>query len=229
MNSKCEGCNKLNGMLCPNRGLRKPKYDGCILYSNEEIKEESIIEDEETFDESSTESEVIESSPEVNNDRVDQPIKEETDPPRKLSEEEVKEAKEAQKILREVFSQAYKKMSVYVAVRVLLNQIVTNNIPDEHVDWDHINDLVRNCEDYNECYNIIDPVFHSRDEMEVYMTQNFIAACDHKFAPYRKAVCKDCKKEFTMTQRELYFYLNKKLNIPKRCKECRHKRSVNNV
>lgn len=217
MNSKCEGCNKLNGMLCPNRGLRKPKYDGCILYNNEEIKESSTKdEEEEIINESSTETETMDISPEVVNDHIDNPIEEKNNLNRKLSKEELEDM---QKTLREVFSLAYKRMSVYIAVRSLLNQITIHNIPDDHVDWDHINDLIKNCEDYSNCYNIIDPVFHSRDEMEVYITQEFLAVCDHKFTPYRKGICKDCKEEFTMTLGELDFYLQKKLNIPKRCKK----------
>ena len=36
-----------------------------------------------------------------------------------------------------------------------------------------------------------------------------------------KVTCKDCGKEFTLTEGEIEFYKNKGLNLPKRCKECR--------
>ena len=92
MNSKCEGCNKLNGMLCPNRGLRKPKYDGCILYNNEEIKESSTKdEEEEIINESSIEAETMDISPEVVNDNIDHPIEEKNNLNRKLSKEELED------------------------------------------------------------------------------------------------------------------------------------------
>lgn len=38
-----------------------------------------------------------------------------------------------------------------------------------------------------------------------------------------KRVCKQCGKEFEMTQHEIQFYKKKKLSLPKRCKECREK------
>lgn len=38
-----------------------------------------------------------------------------------------------------------------------------------------------------------------------------------------KKVCKQCGKEFELTQGEIQFYENKNLNIPSRCKECRDK------
>lgn len=36
-----------------------------------------------------------------------------------------------------------------------------------------------------------------------------------------KRVCKQCGKEFELTQSEIQFYKSKNLNIPKRCQECR--------
>lgn len=38
-----------------------------------------------------------------------------------------------------------------------------------------------------------------------------------------KRVCKQCGKEFEITQHEIQFYKKKKLSLPKRCKECREK------
>ena len=36
-----------------------------------------------------------------------------------------------------------------------------------------------------------------------------------------KRICKQCGKEFELSQSEIKFYESKNLNIPKRCKECR--------
>ncbi len=36
-----------------------------------------------------------------------------------------------------------------------------------------------------------------------------------------KRTCKQCGKEFVITQSEIHFYKSKNLSIPKRCKECR--------
>ena len=38
-----------------------------------------------------------------------------------------------------------------------------------------------------------------------------------------KRTCKQCGKEFELSQSEIQFYKSKNLNIPKRCKECREK------
>lgn len=35
--------------------------------------------------------------------------------------------------------------------------------------------------------------------------------------------CKQCGKEFTITQNEIRFYKSKHLNLPRRCEECRKK------
>ena len=40
--------------------------------------------------------------------------------------------------------------------------------------------------------------------------------------------CKQCGREFTLTDGEIAFYENKGLNLPKRCKECRQKNNPRN-
>lgn len=42
-----------------------------------------------------------------------------------------------------------------------------------------------------------------------------------------KRICKQCGKEFTLTQSEINFYKSKNLAFPKRCKECRTENKVN--
>ncbi|SFU90688.1 Probable zinc-ribbon domain-containing protein [Clostridium sp. DSM 8431] len=39
-----------------------------------------------------------------------------------------------------------------------------------------------------------------------------------------KKTCKECKKEFTLSDSEIKFYKDKNLELPKRCKECRDKK-----
>lgn len=43
-----------------------------------------------------------------------------------------------------------------------------------------------------------------------------------------KRTCKQCGKEFVITQSEINFYKSKNLSIPKRCKECRQKNKMRN-
>ena len=42
-----------------------------------------------------------------------------------------------------------------------------------------------------------------------------------------KRVCKDCKKEFTLSDSEIKFFKDKNLELPKRCSECRGKKREN--
>ncbi len=44
-----------------------------------------------------------------------------------------------------------------------------------------------------------------------------------------KKECKQCGKQFTISDSEISFYKSKKLNIPKRCKECRKSNKKGNV
>ena len=43
-----------------------------------------------------------------------------------------------------------------------------------------------------------------------------------------KRTCKQCGKDFTLTDSEVNFYKSKGLDIPKRCSECRKKNKDNN-
>lgn len=43
-----------------------------------------------------------------------------------------------------------------------------------------------------------------------------------------KIICKQCGKEFELTQSEINFYKSKNLSMPKRCKECRDKNKQQN-
>ena len=38
------------------------------------------------------------------------------------------------------------------------------------------------------------------------------------------AKCKECGKEFSISAEEEQFYISKRLELPKRCRECRIKR-----
>lgn len=42
-----------------------------------------------------------------------------------------------------------------------------------------------------------------------------------------KKTCKECGKEFTLSDSEVKFYKDKNLELPKRCKECRDKKKGN--
>jgi pyocin large subunit-like protein len=42
----------------------------------------------------------------------------------------------------------------------------------------------------------------------------------------KKIICVSCGRQFVLTESEIDFYKNKKLNLPKRCEECRAKRKT---
>lgn len=43
---------------------------------------------------------------------------------------------------------------------------------------------------------------------------------------YKHCVCKDCRRDFTITMGEKVFYEDKGLKLPVRCKSCRDKLKV---
>lgn len=131
-------------------------------------------------------------------------------------EQKAKEYREFQiKFQKEVFS----KMSTWEVITVLQAQISKMNPQD--VNWDRVNEFIRSSGTYDYCYNVIEPQFHSLDEMVVWQEQNLMAGIDSHYYPYREIKCKDCGETFYLTSDEVDWFINKGLSIPKRCKKCR--------
>ena len=55
---------------------------------------------------------------------------------------------------------------------------------------------------------------------------NLCYECSHKV--HRKVICEDCFKPFDITYGEKASFESKGFELPKRCKDCRHKRKANN-
>ena len=119
-----------------------------------------------------------------------------------------------------------KKMPLWMRLNFFLNKVsqaIKDGHKNEDIKWDYINEMCTaelNQFDYNMYENV--------DSIEKLDGQRFNLICATEgVGPWHKHKCKDCGEEFYMTYREVHFYEEKGLSLPKRCKECREKRKNN--
>ena len=95
---------------------------------------------------------------------------------------------------------------------------------EEEINWKYINEMcTKNLDTFD--YNMYELV----DTVERFEAQRFNVICASEgIGPWHKHKCKNCGKEFYMDYKEVHFYKNKELHLPKRCKECRDKRKKEN-
>lgn len=118
------------------------------------------------------------------------------------------------------------KMPLWMRLNFFCNKLskaIKDGHTDDEVKWDYINDMCTN--GLNEFdYNMYEPVT-TFGEFEA---QRFDVICATEgIGPWHKHKCKDCGEEFYMTYKEVRFYEEQGLNLPKRCKACREKRKNN--
>ena len=128
-------------------------------------------------------------------------------------------------MFREIEEDTIKKMPLWMRMNFYGNKLgkaISDGHKDEDIKWDYINEmLTKDLSIFD--YNMFKPV-HSFEEFGN-LRFDVIAASEGVGA-WHKHKCKDCGKEFYMDFREVHFYEEKGLNLPKRCKECREKRKI---
>ena len=142
----------------------------------------------------------------------------------KITEEEWKETnRKVQEWFHEIEVNTLKKMPLWMRLNFFLNKVgqaIKDGHKNEDIKWGYINEMCTanlNQFDYKMYENV--------DSIEKLDKQRFNLICATEgVGPWQKHRCKDCGKEFYMTYREVQFYKDKGLNLPKRCKECRAKR-----
>jgi hypothetical protein len=104
-----------------------------------------------------------------------------------------------------------------------LGKAINDGHTDEDFKWDYINEmLTKDLSVFD--YNMFEPVY----SIEEFSNLRFdVIAASEGIGPWHKHKCKDCGEEFYMTYKEVHFYEEKGLNLPKRCKTCRDKRKSN--
>jgi hypothetical protein len=135
---------------------------------------------------------------------------------------------EAQKLLHAEMEKTLYSFPMWMRFNYLLNTIsnaLDQGNKTEDINWDKVNEILttnRNEYDFN--------FFKRIESVDALM----LARADCMVAPmnidgcsiWQSHTCKDCGKPFMMSYKEVKFYENKQLHIPKRCKSCRDKRKV---
>ena len=144
-----------------------------------------------------------------------------------ITKEEWEETnRKVSEMMREIQIETLKKFPLWMRMNWFTNQM-NKALLDKHdeseINWDFINEMCTNNLDQFD-YNM----YESVDTIERFKYQRFdVIAASEGVGPWHKHKCKDCGQEFYMTYKEVHFYKDKGLSLPKRCKECREKRKNN--
>lgn len=124
---------------------------------------------------------------------------------------------------RLLYTQALKRCPLYAKMNYISNVLISNL--DENINWDAVNAICTR--DLNEFdYNM----YKMSTTTEEFENQHFgVIAAYEGLGPWQKHACKDCGSTFYMTRKEVDFYKEKELHLPKRCKKCREKRKEGNI
>ena len=128
-----------------------------------------------------------------------------------------------QEWFRETRTNTLKKMPLWMRLNYFLNIVGRAKLDghtNEDIKWDYINEMCTkdlNQFDYNMYENV--STIDGLDRIRF----NVICAFEG-IGHWHKHKCKDCGKEFYMTYKEVHFYEEKGLSLPKRCKACREKK-----
>lgn len=107
----------------------------------------------------------------------------------------------------------------------MLNQARNNGKTEKDIDWDKVNEyLTINVDEYD--FNCFDRIESFKALYEATMQCHESSILN---MAWQKHKCKDCDTEFHMSYKEVHFYKDKELHIPKRCKDCRDYRRQKKV
>ena len=125
---------------------------------------------------------------------------------------------------RAVEEETLKKMPLWMKCNYVLNKIYSTferiGKEDESIiSWEKINSILKNSNDKYQ-YNLFGFI-SSISELKDLRMDVLSAELLESGLPYYKSVCKTCKNEFTLSKRELLYFLNRDLKVPCRCYYCR--------
>ena len=134
---------------------------------------------------------------------------------------------ETNKKMLELFSQIEKetipKMPLWMRMNYFSNKVseaLNRGYENKDINWKHINEMCSQNLDIFD-YNMYEDVYSLEDFEE----QRFNIICATEgIHTWQKHKCKDCESNFYMFHKEVMFFEEKGLSLPKRCPECRKKR-----
>lgn len=134
--------------------------------------------------------------------------------------------RKVQEMFHQIEADALQKMPLWMRLNFFSNKLckaMKDGHTDDDINWNYINEMcTKGLSEFD--YNR----YKSVSTVEEFEEQRFDVICASEgIAPWHKHKCKDCGKEFYMSYKEVHFYEERGLNLPKRCKECREKRKNN--
>lgn len=134
-----------------------------------------------------------------------------------------KEQQEIQEVINTLRDNAFKRLPLWARLnymRIQISNALNDGCAEGDINWEYINKLCSEDLDVFDC-NMYKPV----DNVEDFDIQrNDIIAASCGLGAWHKHICKDCGNEFYMDYKEVCFYKDKGLQLPKRCKKCREQR-----
>lgn len=137
-------------------------------------------------------------------------------------EENVQKVRE---IFKQVEYETILKMPLWMRLNFYaskLSKAKAEGHASDEINWDYINEMcTKDLSPFD--YNMYKPV----TTFEEFAQQRFDVICaTEEVHTWHKHTCKDCGDNFYMLRREVEFFENKGLQLPKRCKACRAKRKT---
>lgn len=123
------------------------------------------------------------------------------------------------KAIREVLKEMIKDSPMWMRFNFITHGIAERK--EEEIDWDNVNNILRNNIDKYD-FNAFEKI---TSKQELYNTIFNCNAASMNIGAWYKDTCKECGEEFYMTRGEISFFERKDFNLPKRCKDCRDKKS----
>ena len=126
-------------------------------------------------------------------------------------------------LLKQVEEETLNKMPLWMKMNYFVNKIVqafNRGAKNEDIKWDYINEKCsKNLDIFD--YNMYENVYTLKDFEE----QRFNIICATEgMSTWHKHKCKNCESNFYMCYKEVQFFKDKGLSLPKRCPECRKKK-----
>lgn len=110
-----------------------------------------------------------------------------------------------------------KTFPVWMRCNYLLNQLT--KISEKDINWDRVNEVLQ-AQNKELDYNCFDEISSLQELVQLRENAN-IAEVPEFNQPYFRKKCKMCDDEFTLTRREINYFLDKGLKVPNRCYCCR--------
>lgn len=128
----------------------------------------------------------------------------------------MKTVKDVQNWLASIEEETLKKMPVWMKCNFLLNKITEHQV---NVSWDKVNKILKESYikyDFNDFKEVT-----SVEELAEVAANAREATVPEFNMPYYRQKCKTCSEDFTLTRKEIDYFTNNKLFVPKRCYYCR--------